>query len=96
MNLFLARATPGIGPGDHEMMSLNRSSFRALRIERAMRRPVDMNGSLMSEYGEPPVNGFEPATMRALISNTLNSNWSVTMVSKQNGPSIPREPSSRL
>ena len=42
------------------------------------------------------MNGLDPATMRALISKTLNSSWSVTMVSRQNGPSIPREPSSKL
>ena len=53
-----------------------------------------MNGSLMSEYGEPPTNGFEPATILALISKTLNFNSSVTIVSKQNGPIIPLLPSS--
>ena len=40
------------------------------------------------------MNGFDPATILALISKTLNSSWSVTIVSRQNGPIIPFAPSS--
>ena len=48
----------------------------------------------MSLQGEPPTNGLDPATIRALISKTLNSNLSVTIVSRQNAPIIPLAPSS--
>ena len=71
-------------------MSVKRFSILAFLIERAILLPVDILSSFMSEYGEPPTNGLDPATILALISNTLNSNLSVTIVSKQNGPIMPR------
>ena len=56
-----------------DKMSSNVPSAIDFLMERAILLPVDMNGSLISEYGDPPMNGFEPATILALISKTLNS-----------------------
>src|SRR5438552_3123573 len=70
-------------------MSARRPCFCPIRISRAILRPVDMPGSVRSEYGEPAMNRFVPATIRVEISNTLNSSLSVTIVSRQNGPIMP-------
>src|SRR5207249_9323735 len=77
------------GPQAQLTTSIRRPDFRASLISRAIRRPVDIPGSASSEYGLPPTNRFVPATMRVLISKTLNFRLSWTIVSRQNGPIIP-------
>ena len=48
-------------------MSVKRFSILAFLIERAILLPVDILSSFMSEYGEPPTNGLDPATILAMI-----------------------------
>src|SRR5659263_773023 len=73
----------------YEITSERISISRAIFISRAIRLPIERFSSTRSEYGDPEMNRFVPATMRADISKTFNSSESVTTVSRQNGPIIP-------
>src|SRR5659263_54292 len=80
----------------HDSTSGSESVSFATFISRAIRRPIDRFSSMRSEYGEPEMKRFVPATMRADISKTFNSSVSVTTVSRQNGPIMPPNNSSDL
>ena len=65
-----------IGKDNRQFQDTTSLSFPAAMaslISLAILRPVLMPGSIMSEYEDPLVKGFVPATIRQEISKTLKS-----------------------